>query len=177
MRKRTHLYVALRSVVALAFLVSLGGCFGIQESILESTGTADRPDGNAFRVSTDSSPDEAIKTLTSFLKRQDIQVASADNNTIRTKPKTMSGGGNELSGGSQQTIRMKAVAESGDGSTEIVVIGQYEAGATGEWKRAQAESGNPYTTTPGQAFMKIGDLLRQGYGGDSVDDTSVDMEY
>jgi len=156
-------------------MVGLSGCYRLGQVGSEVAGMSSFY-GNAYTVTSDSPPQEAVDNLSSFFERQNIQLESVDNNTIKTKPKTMSNN-NELGAGSQQTIRMKAVAEPTDNGSEIVVIAEYQAGATGEWSRAKAESGGDVTTPPGQAFKKLRNLLRQAYGEDSIEDTDADMNY
>lgn len=169
-------YTTALSALTLALLVSLSGCYGLNQSITEAVTGVDTPNGNAFRVTTDSPPDEALQNLRSYFERQGFQIESVDDNTIRTEPKVMSST-NALGGGSQQTIRMRAEVKPADGGSEIVVVAEYQAGVTGEWRRAEVESAGDFTSTSGQAFKKVRDFLEQAYGGESVDDTSVDMDY
>lgn len=163
-------------IVGVLFIIIFSGCYGINQSITESVTGIDTPNGNAFQVKTDSSPDKSIDNLSQYMQRRDFKVSRLNSNTITTEPKSMSST-NALEGEKEQIIRMKAVAQSSDGGSEIVLVADYQAGATGDWKRAKVESAGELNSTGGQAFKKVRNFLRQAYGGENVDDTNTDLEF
>jgi hypothetical protein len=151
--------------------ITLTGCTGTAMSLSNSLYGTDAPNGNAVQATTDSPPEEAKKQLESYLVDQNIEISSSDGNTIRTGPATLTSS-NELSGQSEETVRMIMRMQPSDEGTAVTVVAEAQAGATGEWKRIEADASGSR-----RALRKVHNFVEEAYGEDNVQYADTDLTY
>ena len=164
------------AIAILAVLIGLTGCFSAYNSFMESVTGQDSMSGNAVSATTDISTEETMDGLREFLQREEIPIESAEGSTLRTGSAEMSNTG---PGGrtSRQTMRMRAEVQPSDDGSKVAVVGEYQAGATGQWKKAKIGSASDIRSAQGRALARVHQLMVQGYGGENVEYTDADFEY
>jgi len=166
---------SIRTLLISAIALTISGCLALGSNI-GSTAAADQ--GNALKVDYQRPLDESVNDFENFVEEMNMEVTTKENNTL-----TASGSfGRTARGEGSEDIRMKAVARENDSNTSLVVLVQYLDPASGEYKRADNNTGvvtsrEETQTTAARTFMRVKRSFISRYGGDNVEAVDSDITY
>lgn len=179
---RFQLTAALIVTLFMCF-VSISGCatwIGMATGSMPDPITGD----NAFRVSFERPPHEALNDLRGHLETSNIKILSVNGDTLRSDPGDLHGG---LTQGMVPEIRLIAVAEATKKGSRITVKPEYLDPTSGEWRAASTQTNvlrGAFLGTQGEetkphirAYTEVGRLLIGRYGTSVVKFVHSDLQY
>jgi hypothetical protein len=172
----TRTSIATFFIAVLALVIS--SCTFLAGALTGNIGsTAAADQGNALKVDYQRSPDESLNEFENFVEERNMEIISKENNTL-----TASGSFGGATRSKGQDIRMKAVAKESDSNTSLTVVIEYLDPTSGEYKRANNNTGTVTSkeevqTTEVRTFMGVKNSFISRYGGDNVEAIDSGLTY
>lgn len=169
--------VVKTSTVALVISTLTVSLIGCGAGIAISSIKADR--GDAFKIAFQRPTGEAINNFRVFLEDQGMKVTSINGDAIKTAPGNLGTRSASRRVGTRE-VRIKAVANSTNGGTSLVVISEYLDPTSNEWVRVTSDVGVLHTTGDEQStersiFKEVKRMLVSGYSEKNVEAVTAEQ--